>query len=254
MREYVPPDWGAGYDIGGGDLGIGEGWGQAGPSDYARRAYLRERASQAGRVKEISGELDLEVESSDLSAAPVSPQYRSSRLRSPSRRRSRTSRINSVRNDGGLDANGDVYEEEEDFPDNGDCSPRLLSTTTDRPQASMILPPTFLLPFALLPLLPLASAAPPIFTRPTQTSTSTSATTRPNPSRQTRRSTPTRHARRDVHFITSASPPAVLPTGVVTVDETVLPYMLSQGSDGFWTRATDGWRLYGRQSGVRVLV
>jgi hypothetical protein len=112
--------------------------------------------------------------------------------------------------------------------------------------------PLSLLPLLSLSLIPLASAAPPLHTRPSSTPTSNNPFSRP--SRPTRRALHT-PLKRDNHvaYITSAAPPSALPSNVVLMDETALPYIVTQGSDGLYTKVDDGWRLYGRQSGVRLL-
>lgn len=56
--------------------------------------------------------------------------------------------------------------------------------------------------------------------------------------------------RRDVLYITSAAPPAAYPSQVLTVAETALPLLFTQGSDGYYSRDDNGWNLYGRQSAV----
>lgn len=51
-------------------------------------------------------------------------------------------------------------------------------------------------------------------------------------------------------YPTSVTRPTDLPTQVVTVDENVLPYYLSQDADGKWYKVDNAWRLYGREAGV----
>lgn len=104
----------------------------------------------------------------------------------------------------------------------------------------------------LAPFIPTASAAPPHFTRPTPTRYTSQTTT--DPTIYASRNHPPRRLakeeRREVQYVTSAAPPSALPTQLQIVDETVLPYVMSQGPDGYWSKVDEGWRLYGRQSGV----
>ena len=51
-------------------------------------------------------------------------------------------------------------------------------------------------------------------------------------------------------YLTSVSAPTHLPTTTVTLDETVLPYVLTKGDDGKWRRVNNAWSLYGREAGV----
>ena len=51
-----------------------------------------------------------------------------------------------------------------------------------------------------------------------------------------------------VHIVTTA--PSDIPTAVLIVDETALPYVLTQVQDGSWSKIDDAWFLYGRQAGV----
>jgi hypothetical protein len=51
-------------------------------------------------------------------------------------------------------------------------------------------------------------------------------------------------------YLTSFSTPTHLPTTTITLDQTVLPYILTKGSDGNWERVNNAWRLYGREAGV----
>ncbi|KAL7419647.1 hypothetical protein Q5752_005560 [Cryptotrichosporon argae] len=46
-----------------------------------------------------------------------------------------------------------------------------------------------------------------------------------------------------------AAPSLVLPTDIAVVPETALPYYLSQGPDGAWTKIDDAWLMYGRRAG-----
>ena len=52
---------------------------------------------------------------------------------------------------------------------------------------------------------------------------------------------------------TSVVVPTDLPTGTITVDETVLPYYLTRASDGSWEKVDTPWKLYGRQARVSDL-
>lgn len=56
-----------------------------------------------------------------------------------------------------------------------------------------------------------------------------------------------------VKYLTSAEPPTAMPTATMNVPETALPYLLREDSDGVWTRVGEGWKLYGRQVGVSSL-
>lgn len=119
---------------------------------------------------------------------------------------------------------------------------RTRSTRPDIPLVSLL--PAFLLPF-----LPVTSAAPPLARR-----TASSSSPPPSP-RTTSPPTVTQPpARREVQYVTSAAPPSSLPAEVRAVDERLLPFILSEGPDGYWTRVNEGWRLYGRQSGVSQVV
>jgi len=51
-------------------------------------------------------------------------------------------------------------------------------------------------------------------------------------------------------YLTSVVAPTHLPTTTVTVDQTVLPYVLTQDSQGDWRRVNNAWSLYGREAGV----
>jgi hypothetical protein len=61
------------------------------------------------------------------------------------------------------------------------------------------------------------------------------------------------NVRRNVQYLTSVLQPTILPQTTASVDETVLPYILTQSSDGSWQKAEEGWVLYGRQAGVSTL-
>jgi hypothetical protein len=51
-------------------------------------------------------------------------------------------------------------------------------------------------------------------------------------------------------YLTSIVEPTHLPTTTVTVDQTVLPYVLTQDPEGNWRRVNNAWSLYGREAGV----
>ncbi|WVQ79066.1 hypothetical protein IAT38_001160 [Cryptococcus sp. DSM 104549] len=50
-----------------------------------------------------------------------------------------------------------------------------------------------------------------------------------------------------VKYPTTVITPSILPTSVAYVDETKLPYLLTQHEDGVWRKAEGGWYLYGRK-------
>ncbi|WVN90464.1 uncharacterized protein L203_105700 [Cryptococcus depauperatus CBS 7841] len=50
-----------------------------------------------------------------------------------------------------------------------------------------------------------------------------------------------------VQYPTNVQTPSVLPTEIHYVNETVLPYLLTQHDDGVWRKAEGGWFLYGRR-------
>lgn len=51
-------------------------------------------------------------------------------------------------------------------------------------------------------------------------------------------------------YPTSVTVPTDLPTETRTVDETSLPFYLTQREDGKWEKVDNAWRLYGREAGV----
>ena len=51
----------------------------------------------------------------------------------------------------------------------------------------------------------------------------------------------------------SDSPMSGLPSSVMTVDETILPYIFTRGPEGQWQKSHESWKLYGRQGQVSVL-
>jgi hypothetical protein len=231
LRNYARPDWGAGTG-----LFVGEE-AEAGPSDYALRACMAERADRSVNrtiCEDCGEEVELEMDDGSLSST-TSLQRRLSRSRF---RRNSIASTNHPSPSGTSTWSHDGRSGMEEISPGGFGAgmPQI------RPQRRRRL-----LPLAVLPLLPLASAAPPAHTRPTSYSASRSPSSRP-----TRPAVPTRQPKRDVQFVTSAAPPTTLPTDVTFVDETVLPFIVTRGSDGYWTRANEGWRLYGRQSGVSL--
>lgn len=230
IERKHPPDWGAVWDR---TVAIGiEDWeeGQAGPSDYARRAWMKGMRGREGMEFGSDRASDDEVEggvsglSSDASLRRFGAQ----------------SWISGSDGEDEWGADEDVRER----VDNHRPSPR-----THRKGRNNLI--RSLLPLAL-PLLPTAFAAPPLHTRPSHShSPSAYPTAKTPPSRPIPHATPLPRNRRNiVQYQTSAAPPAVLPTQLATVDETLLPYIMSRGPDGYWTRVDEGWRLYGRQSGV----
>jgi hypothetical protein len=84
------------------------------------------------------------------------------------------------------------------------------------------------------PFLPFVHAAPPL-SRPTS-STPPTSTTQPH--------------HRNIKYITTVLTPTDIPTSTAHVDETELPYILTQSSDGSWQKAEGGWSMYGRQAKV----
>jgi hypothetical protein len=117
-----------------------------------------------------------------------------------------------------------------------------------------------------LALLPLVSAAPPIYRpdSPVIASKPTPTPTRLYPRQsQSPTSTSTEPESRidgeeidyDIQYLTSMSTPThALPTNAYVVAETRLPYYLSQAQDGSWTKVDNAWLLYGRQAGVSVII
>lgn len=246
MREIIPPDWGAGP----GARGVAivprtAGWreGEAGPSDYARRAWV---AGKQSREREIwEGDLEEEEEQGVWSGGKGELRRTTPRARRPSRRSSISSTSTS----------SSSLNEEED----ADIPPRPISDQSGYGDRPITIPksrtrncpsPTSLLPLFFLPLLPVALAAPPVYTRPPSSALSRpTLLPRPTPKRNHLVPPPDR---REVQYITSAAPPTSLPTELVSVDETLLPYIVSRGPDGLYTKVNDGWKLYGRQSGVSL--
>ncbi|KAK8861380.1 hypothetical protein IAR55_002199 [Kwoniella newhampshirensis] len=106
------------------------------------------------------------------------------------------------------------------------------------PSLIRLIPP-FLLPF--MPVTSAVPAPPPASHRPNPPSPS--ITTSPTPTDPSL----VRLDSRGVHYLTSVVTPSVLPTSVTEVDETALPYLLTQHSDGKWRKADGGWFLYGRR-------
>lgn len=110
---------------------------------------------------------------------------------------------------------------------------------------STILPPLFLLPF-----LGVTSAAPAVIpaqpTRPQLPSIPTVVST------VTTTLQPTRTFDKRIKYLTSVITPSVLPTEIHFVDETILPYLLTQHADGSWGKAEAGWFLYGRRIAVSL--
>lgn len=51
-------------------------------------------------------------------------------------------------------------------------------------------------------------------------------------------------------YLTTVTTPTTLPSETVTVPATVLPYYLTQKTDGSWEKVDSAWSLYGRQAGV----
>lgn len=86
-----------------------------------------------------------------------------------------------------------------------------------------------------LALLPSASSAPPA-SRPTYLSSS------PTMSPPAKRGA--------VYSTTSNTAPTGLPTGIVPLNETALPYVLTQVGDGSWSKIDNAWVMYGRSAGV----
>jgi hypothetical protein len=99
-----------------------------------------------------------------------------------------------------------------------------------------------LLPAFLLPFLPIASAAPPLLRQAGPTPTP--------PPVVTQRAPPVKR----IQYLTSVVTPTSLPTEVSAVDETSLPYVLTQLDDGTWEKVEEGWSLYGRKAGVSYAV
>ncbi len=63
--------------------------------------------------------------------------------------------------------------------------------------------------------------------------------------------TQARHPRRSSHPISSiTSSSGTTATSVSVVDETAMPYVLTQVGDGTWSKIDNAWYLYGRQAGV----
>lgn len=100
------------------------------------------------------------------------------------------------------------------------------------------------LPPFLLPFLPTTSAAPPPSRSQPQ---GTPVTTTPPSHHQTQTSL---LEQRRVQYLTSAVTPSPSIAPVIDVDETVIPYLLTQRSDGKWEKAEGGWLLYGRRGVV----
>ncbi|WVR04009.1 hypothetical protein IAU60_001008 [Kwoniella sp. DSM 27419] len=99
---------------------------------------------------------------------------------------------------------------------------------------------TSLLPAFLLPFIGTAVAAPAPVPPPTRARRFAKATitSAPDPAHLS--------IEKRVKYLTSVSTPTALPS-VAYVDETVLPYLLTQHDDGHWRRAEGGWSLYGRE-------
>ncbi|EIW69064.1 hypothetical protein TREMEDRAFT_68945 [Tremella mesenterica DSM 1558] len=53
------------------------------------------------------------------------------------------------------------------------------------------------------------------------------------------------------NHVTSSTTPMNLPTTTSMVDETSLPYLLTQIEDGSWIKVEHGWKMYGRFPGVQ---
>lgn len=114
-------------------------------------------------------------------------------------------------------------------------------SSTSLPTSSQSVPTPVAMLALLSPFLHLARAAPPP-SRPHPTSP------QPTSSLPPIRSIPP--DRRAVNYINSVEYPLSLPTERTLVDETRLPYILSQASDGKWEKEKAGWVMYGRQSGI----
>ncbi|WWD16714.1 hypothetical protein CI109_101145 [Kwoniella shandongensis] len=131
---------------------------------------------------------------------------------------------------------------------NASSSSSMHGESTSRSKTSLAFFPlaSIISPF-LLPFLPVVSAVPapaPTSNRPSLPSSSLD--TSPSPTTLV----PTNVVRLDnrgVHYLTSVVTPSVLPTAVTEVDETRLPYLLTQHPDGKWRKAEGGWFLYGRR-------
>lgn len=236
IRDRFPPDWSDRYKV----VASASEEDEAGPSDYAKREWLAGMKDRKWRCEEC----DLELEGNGLVDGISTPlQYSSSRI---VRRRSPIPLTPTLASLAGSEGHptDDLYR---DNRENGRTlrKGKYRSSTISSTQRRTPIP---LLPLLSLSLIPLVSAAPPMHTRPTSSPTSNS---RSRPSRPTRRALHTPLARENhVAYITSAAPPSALPSDVVLMDETALPYIVTQGSDGLYTKVDDGWRLYGRQSGV----
>ena len=99
------------------------------------------------------------------------------------------------------------------------------------------------LALVFLPLLPLASAAPPPVLPP-------QITTPPIIPREAE-STIYGNFRRETR---DSELPEGLPTDFQVVEETSLPYILKRDANGVWSKSEQGWKLYGRASGVSASI
>ena len=90
--------------------------------------------------------------------------------------------------------------------------------------------------------LPVLSFLAPAFAAPYPTPTH-----RPFPRGETTIAVPTvrEGGNTGVAYITSLTTPTSLPTQVQTVDEDVLPFVLTRADDGKWKKAENAWKLYG---------
>ncbi|TYJ54642.1 hypothetical protein B9479_004676 [Cryptococcus floricola] len=111
------------------------------------------------------------------------------------------------------------------------------------PASPLTLLPAFLLPF----LHPVGAAPAPAPPPPVPTSRTGMHATRTVSGGSKATTPPLGALDRRVIYPANMETPTKLPTDVVVVDETALPYLLTQLEDGTWKKADGGWYLYGRK-------
>lgn len=110
--------------------------------------------------------------------------------------------------------------------------------------------PMALVSAGLAALLPTAAAAPPRKRRDSRRSPPSQPL--PPPKLLPTPTTPTVKRDDAPHYLDPYLEPSTLPSVRHLVEENRLPYVLTQGDDGQWSKVDYGWSIFGRQAGVSV--
>lgn len=196
--------------------------GQTGPGDPGGEGVV-ENESERARAKQLAegmGWEEGEAGPSDYAA----------------RRSARATAVQARREE--ADA-GAMPVEEEDDDNDGIDDPTVIPRSYGRTGRAHLLS-TFVSPL-LLPFLPSAFAAPPRTRQPRYNPAFTPPMQLPREERQRKR----------IKYPDAVNTPSLVPTSILIVEETSLPYVLTQGDDGRWRKDERGWLMYGRQGKVR---